>query len=274
MLRLSDTAAGGQPAFPVVELELDGSTLKTLNFAQSVAGTFDQSPETTPQSWALPALRSAGLALAHTGQALDFGETMSNLDSMNAAVAAKTPISLAAEDVTRGFRIDVWDGRTNKWHQLCAAECGAVAGPGRLRNRQGAPHRSHPGAGRRRGLGRAQRRRRPSGRGQRLLPARDPAPLGQLESRRPPGRQAPVGQAGRRAPAGSEQPPGDRLPSPSGLRGHPRHPARPALRPLLPLPRPGGRPRRQQRRLLQRSDHLLVQLRGPSRCGTAVSSRS
>ena len=130
VLRLSDTAAGGQPAFPVVELELDGSTLKTLNFAQSVAGTFDQSPETTPQSWALPALRSAGLALAHTGQALDFGETMSNLDSMNAAVAAKTPISLAAEDVTRGFRIDVWDNRTNKWHQLCARSAAPSPAPG------------------------------------------------------------------------------------------------------------------------------------------------
>jgi hypothetical protein len=120
VLRLSDAVAGGQPAYPVIELEMDGSTLKTLNFAQSVARTFGQSAETTPQSWALPALRSAGLALAHTGQALDFGQAMSDLDTMNTAVANSDPVVLAAEDVTRGFRIDVWDSHTDKWHQLCA----------------------------------------------------------------------------------------------------------------------------------------------------------
>jgi len=130
LLRVSDSAAGGQPAFPVIELELDGATLKTLSFAQSVGRTIDRSPVTTPQGWALPSLRSAGLALAHTGHALEFGQTMANTDAMNAAVASKSPITLTAEDVTRGFRIDVWDDRTNKWHQLCARSAAPSPAPG------------------------------------------------------------------------------------------------------------------------------------------------
>jgi hypothetical protein len=122
LLRLSDPApTGGQPAFPVIELEMDGSTLKTLNFAQGIyRAARGPSYTTQPENFALPALRSAGLSLAHTGQALDFGQTMSDTDSMNSAVDTSSPVSLAAEDVTRGFRIDVWDDRTNRWHQLCA----------------------------------------------------------------------------------------------------------------------------------------------------------
>jgi len=130
LLRLSDSAPGGQPAFPVIELELDGATLKTLNFAQGVGRTLDRSPVTTPQGWALPSLRSAGLALAHTGLALEFGQTMANTDAMNAAVVSSSPIALSAEDVTRGFRIDVWDDRTDKWHQLCARTAAPSPAPG------------------------------------------------------------------------------------------------------------------------------------------------
>jgi hypothetical protein len=123
LLRMSDPVPSEptQPAYPPVELELDGSTLKTLNFARGIyRATTSMSSSSTPSSYAPPALRSAGLAVAHTGQALDFGQGMQQSDSLDAAAELNNPIFLYAEDIARGARIDVWDDATNAWHQLCA----------------------------------------------------------------------------------------------------------------------------------------------------------
>ena len=64
-LRLSD------PDYEVVELDLDGATLKAFNFAQGIeyAGT-EMRSASTPNSYAVPSLRSAGLSVAKTGNAL------------------------------------------------------------------------------------------------------------------------------------------------------------------------------------------------------------
>lgn len=122
-LRMSDPCflAPGQPGYPVLELEVDGSTLKTLNFARGVYRAVSSwATAATPTSFALPALRSAGLGVARTGLALDFGTALQNTDALNGDVEADSPVTVYAEDVTRGFRIDVWDSVTDLWHQLCA----------------------------------------------------------------------------------------------------------------------------------------------------------
>ena len=124
-LRMSDDVPySTEPAYPVIELELDGSALKTVNFARGVyrATSGVWRTDFTPDAYAPPALRSAGLAVAHTGQGLSFGTAMQTADSLNSPMASSPPgpVELFAEDVTRGFRIDVWDDATNLWHQLCA----------------------------------------------------------------------------------------------------------------------------------------------------------
>ncbi len=142
LLRMSDPVPSqpSQPGYPLLELEIDGSTLKTLNFARGVErATTTMASSATPSAYAVPALRSAGLAVAHTGQALDFGQGMQQADSLDASVEVNSPVTLYAEDVVRGFRIDAWDSGSNAWHQLCARSAAPALG-GYLIGKGAHPH--------------------------------------------------------------------------------------------------------------------------------------
>lgn len=121
-LRLSDTLPG-QPAYAVVEADLDGSVAKTVNFVQGITNAQTMASQDTPTTYAVPALRSSGLTLVRTGWAADFANAQGDQAALNSALEASTPstpVSLYAEDVTQGFRIDVLDETANRWCQLCA----------------------------------------------------------------------------------------------------------------------------------------------------------
>jgi hypothetical protein len=123
LLRLSDTLPSGEYEFPLTEVDLDGSVYKSLYFAQAITNAVEVLPSlnTTPQStYSVPSLRSSGLTLVHTGTAADFAAYQTDAGTINSALEALSPVSLHAEDVTQGYRIDVLDSSTNKWYQLCA----------------------------------------------------------------------------------------------------------------------------------------------------------
>jgi len=125
-LRLSDSAYG------TIELDLDGATLKALDFVKNVSrATTSMRSADTPTSYAVPSLRSAGLSLARTANAAALYGALQTGDSNNALAITTPPgvINLNAEDVTQGYRIDVWDSVRNQWFQLCARSA-AKPGPG------------------------------------------------------------------------------------------------------------------------------------------------
>jgi hypothetical protein len=130
LLRLSDTLASGEPEFPLVEVDLDGSAFKSLNFVQGItnAVTVKQSWD-TPQSYSVPSLRSGGITLVHTGTAADFAADQVDEESLNSALESLSPVTLYAEDVAQGYRVDVFDASTGRWYQLCArVAAGSVYG--------------------------------------------------------------------------------------------------------------------------------------------------
>ena len=144
MLRLND-----DDLFEIVQMDVDGAAVKTLQLAQTVApalkmaaismrpgiaagaataaavATGLNADHAPAQDAALPALRSAGLAVAQANRA----HTMSLLFKRSAvlnstliekkAPAAPEDQELFAEDIVRGYRVDVWDEKTAKWHSLC-----------------------------------------------------------------------------------------------------------------------------------------------------------
>ncbi|MGA2527923.1 MAG: hypothetical protein ABSG36_02030 [Acidimicrobiales bacterium] len=116
-LRLSD------PDYEVVEMDLDGATLKAFNFVQGIeyANTTMASAD-TPTHYAVPSLRSAGLALAKTGNALSLYQNWQNNDTFNSAIEASppAPVELYFEDMAQGCRVDVWSKSRNRWFPLCA----------------------------------------------------------------------------------------------------------------------------------------------------------
>jgi hypothetical protein len=117
-----------KPTFSVVEFDADGATQKLMETARTLwnrAHNFFTAPQ-TPTTSSVPSLRTGGLAVAWSGLAsvLAKGGTGSLAFQDTLDVAAKAsppkPILLGAEDLTRGYRVDVFDVGANKWYQLCA----------------------------------------------------------------------------------------------------------------------------------------------------------
>ena len=129
--------------YDVVQVNQDGAVMKTLNFVSQVTrATFAiddpvnypeyelkpdlQYPsgnpkvyktEGTPTEYAIPAVQSIGISVARIDHA---AKTESNLTAQvgkNNALEAGS-VTFDAEDLTRGYAIDVYDDQSQKWRSL------------------------------------------------------------------------------------------------------------------------------------------------------------
>ncbi len=136
-LRLTDTNdryANEKHLFDLSQVDPDGAALKTVNQTISLLRTLVQrlpaqmqesSPDsviyaqaayTTPNDTGLAALRSGGLALSRHGRALRTAQQSLNAAQLNQQIESNaTPAPLFAEDVLRGYRVDIDDGN---WRSL------------------------------------------------------------------------------------------------------------------------------------------------------------
>jgi hypothetical protein len=106
--------------FEVVRIDTDGGALKTLAFANNVgmARTIRKTDD-TPDTSALPSLRSGGISVVRINQAEQTHGSFERQDLLNQNLESKSHVMLNAEDITRGFAIDVWSSHTKKWQSLC-----------------------------------------------------------------------------------------------------------------------------------------------------------
>jgi hypothetical protein len=123
-------------SFSNVELDVDGATRKLLTTARVLwnrAQGYLTTPA-TPETATVASLRSGGLAVAWEGLAWLLAEsgsgTIAFQDKLNTLEAAGHggSITLGAEDLTRGWRVDVYDQGSARWYQLCARTAGASGG--------------------------------------------------------------------------------------------------------------------------------------------------
>lgn len=123
--------AGGVPtglapvpgtAFALNQVDVDGALLKTLNLAATVArpaSSADERPPGQPDSAGLPALRTAGLGLVHTGRAAALQEEFVRALEHDTLAGLDEVTELHAEDLVRGHRLDVLDTSTGAgWRSL------------------------------------------------------------------------------------------------------------------------------------------------------------
>ncbi len=120
----------GNPEYELITIDPDGAGLKALHFATTVKR--HQLPKhrtlDTPNRIAPPTLRSAGLAIVRAERGPAFKGKLIADKGLNADVVAKaakpgevdatTQPVLHAEDVVRGYLIDVWSRKTQAWHSL------------------------------------------------------------------------------------------------------------------------------------------------------------
>ena len=79
-------------------------------------------PEVFDPEATMPALRSGGFTLYADGRAVALLDTIAQAKAFNDAVQSNNsqPRPFFAEDLVRGWRLDVWDSRTGAWHSLHA----------------------------------------------------------------------------------------------------------------------------------------------------------
>lgn len=158
LLRLSGTRAigtqeqqfkGVDRGFALTAVDPDGAALKTVSFALTLQDhltkvsnpldpdTLSKPGEltyTTSQGESVAALRSGGITLVEHGRASNVAdETIASSlknDAVNSHLGNK--IVFYAEDVLRGYRVDVFTEKTGVWNSLCqrVAEYGWAAGEG------------------------------------------------------------------------------------------------------------------------------------------------
>lgn len=96
--------------FDIIQMDIDGAALKTAELA-------DRAENATTGD--LPALRSSGLSVVRTGNAVYLAEAFRASLDMNQAIERKRELTFYAEDLVQGYRVDVWDEKSKSWYSLC-----------------------------------------------------------------------------------------------------------------------------------------------------------
>ena len=118
-------AANNTNNYEVVEMDIDSGALKTTDFAYNLSRIDPDILNTsmTPDSYGLPALRSGGFSIARTDRAVLLSNRLNDSSNFNDNISNNPQPSpdsnLKADFLVRGYRVDVWDSMTKKWHSLC-----------------------------------------------------------------------------------------------------------------------------------------------------------
>lgn len=106
--------------YSAVAVDVDGLALKALNLAATLQRQDDheQRPVEEPARDGVPAARTGGVALVHTGHAEELHDDFYAARAANVALESDpdNPRDLAAEDLVRGYRLDVRTG--GQWGSL------------------------------------------------------------------------------------------------------------------------------------------------------------
>jgi len=120
LLRLRDKTPDQLNQFELIEIDTDGAALKLLDHASNLTGRTTMETVDTAATTSLPSLRSAGLSLARVGAAARLAGSFQMQADRFASASPSAGPALYAEDLLRGYRIDVRPTPAAKWFSLHA----------------------------------------------------------------------------------------------------------------------------------------------------------
>ena len=110
--------------FTLAQIDVDGAGIKFTGFARQLNSAQAANDQAQDQgkapTVALPSLRSGGLVLFEAGRAASLATFLPQAVSNNTTAESTSGTSLKfyAEDLLQGYRVDIFDDFTNKWHSL------------------------------------------------------------------------------------------------------------------------------------------------------------
>ncbi|HSS21292.1 MAG TPA: hypothetical protein VLL54_14555 [Pyrinomonadaceae bacterium] len=118
-----------QSSFDLVQLDVDSASMKTLDFATNMRRWLTRPRAyTAPDEGGLPAFRTTGLSLVKRGRAFRTAQGFQDMAPNNQAVESSPPsvdmnppVLLFADDLVRGYRVDIFDktAPAPTWRSLC-----------------------------------------------------------------------------------------------------------------------------------------------------------
>jgi hypothetical protein len=106
--------------FDVIQIDQDGAAIKAVDLALNLALSAVQPTVGQPDRQALPALRSAGFAIAQRGRASNLVRDLARSRHLYTDTDAGGQVELDGGDVIRGFRVDVFHVESDLWLPLHA----------------------------------------------------------------------------------------------------------------------------------------------------------
>lgn len=108
-------------AFRLETIDVDGALIKKMQHAESVARSEQYKTFASAENdndW--PSVRTSGIALLFDKREEQLKkETKNGLDLQNTFKENPENVTLFADDLVLGYRIDVWDNHSKAWHSLC-----------------------------------------------------------------------------------------------------------------------------------------------------------
>ncbi|KAA8786728.1 hypothetical protein EC604_23145 [Paenibacillus amylolyticus] len=104
--------------YSVIQVDADSTSLKFLEFIRNVAKNQQWDHSTGS---ALPSFRSNGISIVHGDRARELFLSLNDSVELNADIESGGGL-LFAEQLVRGYRVDVWDSESKTWHSLCRRE--------------------------------------------------------------------------------------------------------------------------------------------------------
>ncbi len=106
---------GDESSFAALTMDSDGAALKLGNFIRALPRMLMMADNGDPGTIAPAALRSEGFTIVRTGRLAGVQDQVARATKMTAEVTAAKPPVIATEDVTRGFRVEIWDDHDRRW---------------------------------------------------------------------------------------------------------------------------------------------------------------
>lgn len=106
---------GDETSFAALTMDSDGAALKLGNFIRALPRMLQMADNGDPGHVAPASLRSEGFTLVRTGRLKAVRGQVTRATKMAAEATAGKPPIVATEDVTRGFRVEIWDDHEARW---------------------------------------------------------------------------------------------------------------------------------------------------------------
>lgn len=109
--------------YGLAQVDVDGGMHKLIMLSESwqddrLQPAASIHPEVFDETTTLPALRSGGLTLFADGRAVQLLRRLQRSKKLDDALAGVPTDALVAGDLVHGYRLDVWDSHSGRWHSL------------------------------------------------------------------------------------------------------------------------------------------------------------